>query len=130
MFYPNGFLYFSLFPIIYQVKLNIELGLSELIVKVASEKSVHRINKDMKLDDEGHFAGRINVAIEENIEAHQGTPLNILPTFGRHIKRPEWADKISSKSSTAGVSTGSMDEEATLGSGEKQSASVHFEDEK
>lgn len=125
MFYPNGFLYMSLFPIIYQVKLNIELGLSDLIVKVASEKTVHRVkNTPQQLVNDEALAGRINVAIEEKTETHQDSPLNLQPTFGQLIKRPEWATKNKKQPSNSGVE--SFDEEKSLNGYEMQSVPVQL----
>lgn len=126
MWYPNGFLYMSLFPIIYQVKLNIELGLSDLIVKVASEKTVHRVKNTSRFDTEDHLADQITVAVEEKTTSHQEAPLDVQPTFGQLIKRPEWASKIKKHDHT---SKEMLDEEKGVKGYEMQAVPIHFEED-
>lgn len=123
MFYPNGFLYMSLFPIIYQIKLNIELGLSDLIVKVASEKTVHRVKNTPQYVADGDEAltGQIKVAVEEKTESHQESPLHVQPTFGQLIKRPEWANNKPKKQAQDNMGTSSFDEEKSIQSYAMQS---------
>lgn len=80
MFYQNAFLYMALFPLIYQIKLNIELGLSELIVRVASEKTVHRVKGPRYEEMQDPLAERIDINIEEKVESVQEAPLEITPS--------------------------------------------------
>lgn len=130
MFYPNAFLYMSLFPIIYQVKMNIELGLSELIVRVASEKTVHRVKGSDRFEEAfDPLSNRIEVAVEEKVESVQEAQMGITPTFGQLIKRPDWASrpkKAGSESNNQQAQTESFDEEKQLGGFELQTVPVQL----